>query len=298
MMSFTPEQLIKFKKSQPLFDRIKKRLSSFNAMNLIDDGDFYKHVKYMIEHLGVGVYKECDAFFTVEKFKTYKLPPNFKTFAAAFSCNRTGGPTHFIDEQPGFVIYNQTEISNVVKDTCCVKCCTRESADKIVVKTIIEGTETTCNYGGLCLLELSGDLRSFCEDNSPNIGCVSPNKISVDINSDTFTTSFSGNIYFNYWGLPLDEDNLPMIPDVEDIEKAIEYFILVQLFEDLYFNSSVTGVATFLEYAKREYDQRYLPDARAYAVTPSFQRQLRSIRKLRRRQRIMFQYDSDKTTIR
>src|SRR5690348_9892004 len=92
------ENLLQFKSSQQMFDRIKKRLSSFDAEDLIDDGDFHEHVVYILGELGLAVHRECEAILHVKNNKV-KLPSNFRTFHAAWQANTRGGSVKSINEQ-------------------------------------------------------------------------------------------------------------------------------------------------------------------------------------------------------
>jgi hypothetical protein len=85
------------------------------------------------------------------------------------------------------------------------------------------------------------------------------------------------SIYMQYYGTPIDEDFLPMIPDQVDIEKAIEYYIYKKLFEGFYLNSSVPDIPQRLQYVTKEFDF-YFAQARYWCKLPTFQRMVQSLR--------------------
>lgn len=296
MSVITSTEQMSFRKSQPLFDRIKKRLLSYDSNNAFDSGDFFKHVKFCLEKLGDSVMRECEAFIHIPvQGQSIQLPLNYKQYHAAWSCNSVqGGSVKSIDEQPAFVIYNQTTIINNVKDTCHVTCCDEGNVQKVIVQQVIEGTNSTCNYNCNQLFNLVGNLQSYCNDQTGQGNTFCQSSIAINKDNNTLITNFSGDIYLQYLGLPLDEDKLPMIPDVEDLEKFIEYFILKQIFEDFYF-ANIPNVVSILQYINREYDI-YKGEAEKYVKTPSFQRAIKSIYEKRRRDRA-FNPMFDKTII-
>src|SRR5690606_8327169 len=105
----------------------------------------------------------------------------------------------------------------------------------------------------------------------------------------------NGYIYMQYWGLPIDEKGLPMIPVNESVERAIEYYIYAQLFEEFYWNSTVQNIGNMLQDVRNQYDF-YMPQARYWAKLPSFKKMINSIRKVRSRNKF-FNYFSDRTIV-
>lgn len=288
------ENTLKFKSSKPLFDRIKKRLSSFDAMGLIDDGDFHKHVKYVLGQLGLAVYKECEAILYV-KDKKVKLPNNFDTYHAAFKCNHNFSDTKSINEQKPLIYYTDTEVTQECPNNCCIECVGETlGKTKIVIRTFVNGDETVGTFSNPVLLSLSPNVKVRCSDDCLNLFSTKRDEITIDDDGIIHTRFDEGHIYLQYYGLPFDENELPMIPDQEDIEKAIEYYIYSQLFEEFYWNSTVPGVGAFMQDALQKYELKYLPQARYWARLPSFQRMIESIRRQRSRRKF-FYFQGDRT---
>ena len=283
------ENTLKFKSSQILFDRIKKRLSSFDAQGLIDDGDFYKHVKYILEQLGQAVYKECEAVVHVKHKKT-KLPNNFYMFHAAFKCTPFfNNQPPSINEQKPIIYYTDTEVTQVCPNKCCIECVGNElGKTKIVIRTFVNGEEHESHFRNPILLRLSPNVKVPCTEDCLSLLPSAKDEITIDDNHTLHAHFEDGSIYLQYYGLPFDENELPMIPDNEDIERAIEYYIYTQLFEEFYWNSTVPNIAPMLQDVRAQYDRFYLPQARYWAKLPSFQKMVESIRRSRNRKKFYY----------
>lgn len=279
---------IQFKSSRSLFDRISKRLASYDAQGLLDEGDFPKHVKSLLDKLGWAVYKECYAIIPVINYKV-KLPQGYKSFWAAYKCSpdcSNSAPS--INEQRPYIYYTDTEISREASNNgCSVNYIDDGSRTKIVVRTFVNGDDFVSNYNYGTLLTLVGTIEDECDLDSPCRTNHSSGQISLQ-NGYIQTNFNDDNIYLQYYGLPLDEKGMPMIPDVDEIEQAIEYYILKNIFEDLYFNSSVPGIADFLKYVKEEYDHTYFPQAHYYCKLPKFQTMVDLLRKQRKSKKFYY----------
>lgn len=294
MGKINPENLLQFKSSGQMFDRILKRLQSFDAMQLLDTGDFHKHVAYVMEQLGAAVYRECEAFLKVKDHKT-KLPENFKLWHAAFKCHSTFRSTKSINEQKPWIFMIDTEISHECGNKCKYESKHDTGKEKIVIRTFVNGDTEECSFRNPILLRLSPNVRSSCTEDCPNQFHAGADEITVDDNGTIHTKFTEDTIHLQYLGLPIDDDGLPMIPVNEDVERAIEYYILTQEFENMYFNSTVPNIAQMLQYVKGEYNF-YLPQARYWAKLPSFQKMVNSVRRARSRRKFFYSA-FDRTTV-
>lgn len=290
------ENMMAFKSSDQLYSRIKERLSSFDAMGLIDDSKFHKLTKYVIERLGAGVYKECEAVIDIVDHKG-KLPDNFKTWFAGFKCNPNYDNVKSVNEQIPYIYYTQSEVSYECANNCCIECVGDDQGKtKIVVRTFVNGDPTIRTYGNPIPLILSPSVKHLCAENCQNPFSAHLNEITIDDNRTIHAQFSCDSIYLQYYGLAIDQYGLPMIPDVEVIEKAIEYYIYKDLFEELYWNSSVANIAQMLGDARQQYDF-YWGEAKYYVNLPSFTRLVGAIRKQRTNKKF-YQFNYDKTVSR
>lgn len=296
------ENQLKFRSSSELFNRVKKKLTTFDSQNMIDEGDFYDYVVDILEQLGVSVYKECEAILHVEDFKA-KLPCNFKYWFAGYKVHREWGFVPSINEQKPWIYYQDTSINKVCPDgsgNCCVNCQPGKDLEqtKIVVRTFVNGDnfEDSGCFRNPIPLFLSPNVKNHRAPHALKIIRTHANEVTIDDEGWLHTRFKHDQVYLQYYGLPFDDNLLPMIPDNTIIEHAIEYYIYTQLFETWYLNSTVPNIAQQLKYVKDEFDRKHFPEAKYFCKLPSFQRCLESIRIMRSKNKF-YQFTFDKTKV-
>jgi|GEM_PF-1801968 hypothetical protein len=275
------ENLLSFRSTTELFNRIKKRLESFDSQNLIDEGDFYDYVVEILEKLGVAVYRECEWVGHVKDHKV-KLPCNFRFWYAGYKVHPEYGNVPSINEQRPWIWYQDSEITQECKPGCTIECNKEDHGRvKVVVRTFVNGDEGVFNHHAPTLLILSPNVKDRQAPHAERMIPTHANEVTIDDEKILHTRFKEDSIYLQYYGLPMDENMLPMIPDNTMIEKSIEYYIYKMLFETWYFNSTVPGIANQLKYVSDKYDHEYWPQALYFVKLPSFQRCLQSIRLMR-----------------
>lgn len=298
MGKINPENTLTFESSQQLFDKVKKKLSSFDALGLIDDGDFYDHVFFVLEELGLGAYRECEAVIPICDGEG-QLPKNLRIHHATYKLKGDHGNPPSINEQKPYIYY-QTEYSKNCINKCCVECVGEESREKIVVRTFVNGDDDCTNrrYSIQHPMVLSPNVRSKkfdLTDGHCNVFRSRENEFTITDDRKVHVHFDKGELYMQYYGLPFDENELPMVPDQKDISAAIEYRIYSQLFEEFVWNSTVPNLGPILQDARVQYEF-YFQAARYWAKLPSFQRMVQSIRRQRNRNKFWYS-TSDRTIV-
>ena len=262
MGRIVPENNLKFRKSTELFNKVSGFLNTYSQQGIIDEGDFYDYIIYILEQLGVAVYAEHQALIKV-KDHVAKLPCNFKTWEVAYKCHPAQHNIKSINEQRPWIFYMDNEITRECPNDCCVECVGEEQGKTKIVMELV----------------LSPNVQRRDSEHCERIIHSRINEVTID--GDELLCNFTDDsIFIKYYGLPLDEDYLPMIPDNPDIEAAIEYYIYKRLFEQWYLNSTVPDAVQKLQYVSNQHDY-YLRQARYWAKLPSFQRLVQSIRRKR-----------------
>lgn len=293
-----PENLLSFRSSSTLFNRVTDKLKSFDSQNMIDTGTFYEHVSYILNQLGAAVYKECEALVPVKDFKA-ELPCNFKLWYAAYKCHPEINTTvPDINEQNNFgqpwIFMQNIEQSSICPENCCISCNRSNEKSRIVVRTFVNGTNTDFCFREPMPLFLSPNVKDKCAPHCMKVAHAGWNEVTIVDN--IMRTRFDNDcIYMQYYGLPIDSDFLPMIPDEESIEKAIEYYIYTMLFEEWYLNSSVPNIVQQLQYVTTQYDY-YFKQARYWCRLPSFQKMIQMI-KVQRGNNKFYNFNFDKTVV-
>lgn len=287
MGQINPANTLTFKSTDTLFSRVRKRLKSFNAAGLIDEGDFYYWIKEVIEKLGVSVYQEQKAVLDVVNFKT-SLPDNFSYLYAAYKCTPSisDGSKNTLYPQTGFVFYTEETHQPYVK---CKSCYAAKidyvEGDKITIRTYLEGQPSVLNFSSPVLLKLSKNSKGICDDKCKNLFSTCVHEITID-NGVIYTNFDNDSIYMEYYGLAIDpESGLPMIPDNTFIEKAIEDYLIYQIFEALWFNGDAPDMDKKYQVAKMNYEES-LKTALYWVKLPSFQTVINKMRFDRKNLRI------------
>ena len=280
------ENTLSFRSSSELFNKIKKRLSPFDAQNMIDEGDFYDYVVEILELLGVAVYSECEAVVHVREFKA-ALPCNFKLWYAAYKVHPEVGFVPSINEQKPWIWYQHNEVSQICpaySGNCRIGCDdpNGKSITKIVVRTFVNGDSyNDYPFRDPLPLFLSPNVKDRCSPHAKKVIRTSWNEVTIDHNRTMHFRFKEDEVYMQYYGLPFDENFLPMIPDNTMVESAIEYYIYTKLFETFYLTSSVPNIANQLKYVKEEFERKYMPQALYWVKLPSFARTVQSIKLMR-----------------
>lgn len=288
-MGFTLSQN-KFKSAEFIFSKIKRELKSLGAVNQIDDTDFPLYVAEVLKELGCGTYKEADAILTVVDGKA-TLPKDFMYIYAAYKCNKCTDEVNIEHYQKSGSFYIANDITCEVlgrTHDCELDC---GEYDKVIQKvTVRQYVGNTCcrtrTWDDPCLLTISPNVREFCTDDSPNLHCSNMNEITIS-NGCLLTNFKSADIYLQYYAFPIDENNVPMIPDITSVEKAVEWYIKYQLFLNYWFDGSVTDIQNKWGKAEQMYEAA-MANARFDRKIPSFQQMINSARMQRTVNKVAF----------
>lgn len=169
-----------------------------------------------------------------EEFKSLRLALKLNPIGCEYKGNR--------EELEGSYIYRQRienpmyfdEVNQEYVKTCC---------QKIVTETIKVGDSPLKMYYDQQWLSLvqgiqKDSIDAECLNLHPAIRNSYPNEISI--NNLSLNTNFSkGDIYIQYYSLPVDEDGEIIIPEYTtgDIYRYIEQYVKVKIAEDLIVNN-------------------------------------------------------------
>jgi hypothetical protein len=271
-----------FKDSSILFSKVKRFLSSYGAANLIDEGEFPTYVKEILKDLGIGVYKENDAILKVKNYKA-KLPKNFEVLYAAYKCTPTFNVKDTIHPQSTVSVFNDVTWELLEGGDKCQIDCQRQPGnilEKITVRQYVQEKTITGNFTNPILLRLSPNVKkNKCAEDCENILASSPYEITLD---DGFIiTNFNeDNIYLKFYEFPLDENGIPLIPGIDEVEKTIEWYIIYQLLLKWYINGEVADIQGRMQYAENQYLAAYA-NAKYTLKLPSFASMINVLRRQR-----------------
>ncbi len=271
----------KFKSSQFIFAKIKRELSSFGAVGKFDEADFALYTAEVLKELGIGVYKEADAVLTVVDGRA-ELPKDFSTLYAAYKCCKLTDEVSDVHYQGGFVLFNDVTCEVLARNkNCRVECeCPDQILQKITVRQYAgQDCCRTRTWEPNCLLRVSPNVRDLCDQDSPSLHCKSLHEITIR-NGCAFVNYKKADIFIQYYAFPLDEDNCPLIPDIVQIEKCIEYYILYQLFMRYWLDGSVSDVQNKWQKLEQLYHSAFA-ESKYILKLPQFQTLINSTRRTR-----------------
>ena len=284
-----------FKSAEYVYSKIKREFKTYGGVNLLDDTDFPLYTAEVLKKLGAATFKEEDAFIKVKDGKA-KLPDDFMYLYAAYKCGHGSGETkskNFQNED----LFEHDITCEIVKRSAA---CTMEfdcggQGDKIIQKIRIkryvnDTAHSDYEYHHPRLLKLSPNVKSKCVDDCVNFShhhhCHKHDEITIT--NGTILTNFNdGHIYMQYYAFPYDEDGLPMIPDVLEVEKAVEWYIKSQILLNFWFADDVANVQTKWQKAEVE-AEKWMAEARYIGRLPSFSGMVNSIRNKRGLNKVHF----------
>src|ERR1019366_6282646 len=147
------------------------------------------------------------------------------------------------------------------------------------------------NFGTPILLHLSPNVKPvYVDEDSPCINNGSQFEITID-GTHIYTNFHHDVIYMKYYGFPTSKDTgLPLIPNINAVEKAIEWYIIWQSLLSLWFNSEVPDLQNKYKEAEQHYNF-WFAQALYEVKLPTFQALVDKIR-LNRKYLSTYQIDS------
>lgn len=253
-----------FKSADQLIARVSKTLNSYQASGLLDEGDFYRWIKEILAQLNIPAYSVVHRIISVEDYK-YQIPEDVYKIWALYRYNVK---SEYKQEK-----HLQNTITTRISEYSCIDECgdvcdleCHPAQKYLVTKNYATPIPYVKEYENGALLKLKNYKLEMCDKESPSIYNNSLLEVSMDSNHFYFNFE-KGSVYIQYFRMLLDENGIPMIPDVVQIEKAIETYIIFRFFQELYYNTTA-DVLQRMQYSELQYTQAY-SIARSWVKLPS-----------------------------
>lgn len=272
-----------FKPANLIYSRVKRRLKSFDITNSLDEGEFPVYTKDVLRNLGLGVYMELDGVTEVIDGKAC-LPYNYYSLYAAYKCSPDFACSgHIRKHLQGSSFSYNTEITDqilLVNNTCEIDCCSTgtKAMEYVTVNTYVQ------EEGGFTF----NNLRPL--NINPNVGngFMPTSPLDIRIQDKILYANFTDDfIYFKYYGFPINEKGELLVPDIQRVEEAIEWYIIYQVLLSCWFDSSVQDIQNKWQVAELKYNEAFA-SAKNYLKTPSFAQMVNSIRNQRNNKLVYF----------
>lgn len=273
-----------FKSAEYIYSKIKRDFKGFGYVNLIDDSDFPLYTAEVLKKLGNSAYKEEDAILFIKDGKA-QLPIDFKNIYAAYKCHDCNKDDHLQIYQGRSTYEYKLTCDTLCRNNGCVLECENEQelVQRVTVRQYVNDTVYNHEFNNFHLLKLSPNVKDHCSDNCLNFSGNHHhhNHDEITINNKCIHTNFhDGAIFLQYYAFPQDENGLPMVPDILEVEKAIEWYIKKELLTNLWFTGDLPNAQNLWQKAEVEYE-KWMAEARFIGKLPAFSTLVNSVRNQR-----------------
>lgn len=253
-------------------------LDNVKVISLYDEP--YRWIKEMLMKLNIPAFTTVDAIVKVGNYSA-SLPDDFKTMWSLWRYDAKENTKEFSElQQYNPYYYFKTDQDYCKTDECDVDCKLdfQEDGDIRVTKIYLKGPEVTNTYCNRKPISIVNRVANLCDSEAPDVRGAEHEAYLTD-RKVTFNFK-EGFVHLQYFAFVVDEDGLPMIPDVVQIENVIETYIIYKFFVEQFYNA--TDVAQKLKTAKELHDEAYR-SAIAWVKLPSVKAMLGMINKRSRR---------------
>jgi hypothetical protein len=245
------ENLISEVASQPYFK---------DNPHLIDKAAIYRWVTMALGNFGRNIMQKQEAVIHIQNYKGLK-PKGFKQLSLAIKLDLAGINVNTEDKsvmQGSFMWKERIEKYNLedTVDFNCEETCEKKTYEKTIVENFYLRPDVlaTARYINPLYLKIGDDLLGSCDSD-----CVNrfnyDSRFQINIKGDFVNANFkNGVIYLRYWGLPIDDDGLPLIPDTENhsVQHYLEYLIKRKLLEQAMWSKDAVNLQAMFQFTVQE----------------------------------------------
>lgn len=259
-----------FKSAKPLIDRVSRELASYIDQGYLDTGDFYRYIKEMLSDLNIPAFSPVHSIISLNGNYKVRIPDDMYQIWSVWRYKAQTVQTEDVDHYQGQNRWLVFKDQCIEKESDC-PVVYKEDNDIIVSKWYIResGDTISYKYKNDGPIQLKNFKLNDCSDGCPALNVKnSPHTASMDSNYFYFNFT-DGSIYLQYFTMMKDEHGVPMIPDVVQIERAVENYIIYRSFRQLYYDTTL-DVVNRMQIAKLE-NQETFDKAKTYVKFPTFQ---------------------------
>lgn len=280
--------------AKALVAEVRNSLRKYSDAGLIDENSLYRDIEQGLKRFGNDVMEKHETVVHVEAGKAV-LPNNFFNLLIAYECEPLGFEnTSKVEYEDLLSSYLYKErVVNSDKWSECDACCSEDSQNVITEKVYFKQELLKFHYHRPKLLSLGDTFnKNACHGKCRN-KYVRDNPNEITISGTTLHANFNeGDIYMQYYGLPMDEEGYVDIPSTKNghLETYLEYYLKRRLAEDLIANNDATGLQNlYSTYAQQESIalRNASSELKMTSLKPSFAKRLKRLNRLE-----MLQYES------
>lgn len=243
--------------TQALIEEIKSELSKYDDAGLLDENSMYRDIVQGLKRFGNDVLEIHETVVEVKDGEA-QLPDNFKSLYLAYLCTPLGytkeGPeieNHSLQTS----LFYRERVIRTNKWSECESCCNEQEENVIRENLYFNGNQVSFYYHRPRLLKIG---KSF---NKTNIHSECRNRIVLDNPEEIVITGYrlkanfnEGDIYMQYFGLPVDDEGRINIPETYNghLETYLEYYLKARTAERLLGNNDAIGLSNLYSVYKQE----------------------------------------------
>lgn len=206
--------------------------------HLVDEASIARWIFLKLKNFGRNVQDLYEEVIRVDNYRG-AVPENFSSLRLGVYCDidkiLVPEDADLLRVQSRLVGEKITCTEQTLCTDCVPLCSEANCNDRIVENYYLEGTNVRIYYKNPTYVRLGTDLiRNQCAADCVNRS-VKDSPISMNIKGTTVYANFKeGNIYIQYYGLPMDENCLPMIPTTPNgwLEEYLEVYVKRRILED------------------------------------------------------------------
>lgn len=224
--------------------------------HLIDKISIYRWLKNSLKKFGMNVMEKTEGVIHIKNYRG-TVPSDFGRLALAVHCEKNfcrgvGDKDQLLQSymwsERVEKVYQQEKIYIGYQDDC---------KDVVEEQTIVEklyfndDCELHFHYSNPSYVKLGRDVkRDACANDCINRS-IKDSPYSINIKGETVYANFKdGVIYMEYYGLPADDNGVPVIPETQNgyLEEYLEYTIKRRILEDALMSKDAPNLITMFNY--------------------------------------------------
>jgi hypothetical protein len=266
---------INFITSEPLIAEVKQELKSYFEAGAVSEVLIPTFIDQALRKLKVMVLKPEDAVLHFVNYKS-ELPCDFALLDRATLYDSD------ITFSAGMVALKGYWYQSYEILQGCVDCTPKtEYFEQLMIPT--PGFKITMKNPKW--LRVYHGSKSLCTEGCPNLTHPSPDVIQIHDNRTVSASFEEGCIYVRYFARPVDDEGIPMVPEVLEVEEYIKSYLKFKFFEMLW-HSQLDESSAQIERKFQYYKQDQLAKLQAafsYLLTKTKQQSADSVVKARNR---------------
>jgi hypothetical protein len=281
---------------EALIAEVRNDFKKYSEAGLIDQTSLYRDIEIGLKRFGNDIMEVHETVLEVKEGYA-KLPNNFFSLYIAYECEPLFFKTNDVvidDLQNSYIYKERVTTSNKWKEC---DSCTQDQHENIIRENLyFRNQNIEFYYYKPKLLSLGRTFKkNACHSNCRN-KYVRDNPNEIVIIGTTLQANFKeGDIYMQYYGLPVDENGNIDIPETKNghLETYLEYYLKRRIAERLLGNNDALGLSNMYSVYKREEQvslRKASSELKLTNIRPSFSKRIKRLNRLE-----SLQYESSLT---